>query len=288
MKSHSLALFAVAFAVVCLFSACGGETAFDAREIAFLPEQTVQSPAPADRTLPVGDAERSFVYQYDETVLSGEVWEVYRSADGVEARFCKQNGSLSVTSPLATPIAPASGSPATEEDFLALVREWTGLLAPEADLSSYRYACTTTYFAESDTEGYGESLSANQFYRPGDGEKADGYLFAYTAFCGDVPTETGVTVETDGKGNLLAFRYDGDPAYADFPVDDREISDTVDAYLSRHERSAGHDVREWEVAEKHFAVVDGETALSVTVLLTCEADGETFPDALSLYLTPKA
>ncbi len=288
MKHRLLSLSAAVLAAVCLLSACGRETVLDAKEIAFSPEQTVQSPAPADRKLPVGDAERSLVYQYDEMVLSGEVWEVYRSADGVEARFCRQNGSLSVTSPLTTPIASASGDPKTEEDFLALVREWTGLLAPEADLSSYDYACTTTYFAESDTEGYGESLFADQFYRPGDGERADGYLFAYTAFCGDVPTETGVTVETDGKGNLLAFRYDSDPAYADFPADDRTISDTVDAYLSNHEQSAGHDVREWEVTEKHFAIVDGETALSVTVLLTCEADGESFLDALSLYLTPKA
>ena len=101
-------------------------------------------------------------------------------------------------------------------------------------------------------------------------------------------TENGVTVETDGKGNLLAFRYDGNPDYADFPVVEQDISDTVDAYLSQHERSAEHDVREWEVADKHFAIVNGETALSVTVLLTCEADGESFPDALSLYLTPKA
>ena len=288
MKHRLLSLSAAVLATVCLFSACGRETVLDAKEIAFSPEQTVQSPAPADRTLPVGDDKRSFVYQYDEISLSGEVWEVYRSADGVEARFCRQNGSLSVTSPYATPIASASGKPTTEEDFLALVREWTGLLAPEADLSSYEYACTTTYFVESDTEGYGESLSADRFYRPGDGEKADGYLFAYTESLDGVATENGVTVETDGKGNLLAFRYDGNPDYAGFPVVEQEVSDTVDAYLSQHERDADHDVREWEIADKHFAIVDGETALSVTVLLTCEADDESFPDALSLYLTPQA
>ncbi len=286
MKHRFFPLSAPVLALAVLLSACG-ETAFNAREIAFLPEQTVQSPAPADRTLPVGDAARSFVYQYDETTLSGEVWEVYRSEDGVEARFCKQNRSCSVTSPLAVPIAPSAGNPTTEEDFLVLVRNWTDLLAPEADLSSYSYTCTTTYFVESDTEGYGESRSADRFYRPGDGEKADSYLFAYTARISGVPSENGITVETDGKGNLLAFRYDGNPAYEDFSFADREISDTVSAYLAKHEQSAEHDVQDWEVTDRHFAIVDGETALSVTVLLTCEEDGESFPDAVLLYLTPK-
>ena len=292
MNSRLFLICTALLLAVCMFSACGINAPYNAEEIAFDPVRSVQSPAPADKTLPFGDESRVLVYQYDETTLSGETWEVFEAADGTLARFCKDNGSVSVNARLTSTIANATGKPKTEEDFLDCVREWVRLLAPDADLSAYRYSCVTTYLVlGEDAHGtYGESKVANRFYRAQNAdEQVEGYLFTYTQMKGDYATENGVTVETDSKGNLRAIRYDCYETDWAFSITDEDLEKTVSAFIKTHEKDASHRSTDVETLEQHLAIVDGEVRLSVivTALCTPRKSDEAYTESFSLYLSPK-
>ncbi|MCH5184022.1 MAG: hypothetical protein J1E00_07585 [Oscillospiraceae bacterium] len=292
MSSRLFIPFSALLLAVCLLSACGIHAPYNAEEIAFDPVQSVQTPAPADRKLPFGDESRTLVYQYDETTLSGETWEVFQAPDGTLARFCKQNGSVAVNGWLTSTIADAPGKPRTEEEFLACIKEWVRLLAPEADLSAYRYSCITTYLVigEDALGTYGESRTANRFYRAqNEDEQVEGYLFTYTQMKGGYATENGVTVETDSKGNLRAIRYDNYETDWAFSITDEDLEDTVSAFIKTHEKEASHSASDVEILEKHLAVVQGEVRLAVNVTAFCapRKSDEAYIESFTLYLSPK-
>ena len=294
MNSRLCTTFTALLLAVCLLSACGIDAPYNVEEIAFDPVQSVQTPAPADRTLPFGNESRTFVYQYDETTLSGETWEVFQSADGTLARFCKQNDSVSVNARLTDTIADAPGKLRTEEEFLDCIREWVRLLAPEADLSAYRYSCVTTYLViGEDAQGtYGDSRTANSFYRAqNENEQVEGYLFTYTQMAGNYATENGVTVETDDKGNLRAIRYDCYETDWAFSVTEEDLQETVSAFIKNHEKEASHRATDVETLERHLAIVNGEVRLSVTATAVCtprkSSEEVAYMESFSLYLSPK-
>lgn len=301
MKTRLLTAFAALLLALCLLSACGEDAPFLAKEIAYEPVQSVQPNGQPDRTLPfgeVGEESRTLVYQYDETTLSGETWEVFRAPDGTTEKLCKQNGSVSVTAGIGSTVADAPKPLKTEADFLACVQDWVHRLAPDADLSAYTYACTTTYLVRADEEQdyYGESKVADRFYRPqNENEEIESYLFTYTqmanGFGTELPTENGVTVETDGKGNLLAIRYDCYDTDWAFAITDKELEDTVDAFIESHEKEASHRTTNVEILQKHLAVVEGEVQLSVTVSAMCTPRDPSievaYTESFSLYLSPK-
>lgn len=294
MHTRLLTTFSALLLAVCLLSACGVNAPFDAKEIAFEPVQSVQDPTPVARILPVGDASRTLAYQYDETTLSGETWEVFEAEDGTQAKYCKQNASVSVTAGQDSAIADTSESLAGEEDYLAHVQEWVRLLAPDADLSAYTYACTTSYLKRDGEEPaeYWISETADDFYRPQNkDEKIDGYLFTYTQMANGFATENGITVETDGKGNLLAFRYDCYDTDWTFSITDKALADTVDAFIDARGKKDSHRTTNVEILEKHLAIVEGEVQLSVTVTATCTPRDPSievaYRESFSLYLSPK-
>lgn len=293
IRSLKLTTLAALLLALCLLSACGADAPFEAKEIAVNTEQSLQDPPPAARTLPFGNENRKLVYQYDETALSGETWEVYEAEDGTRASYCKRNGSVSVTAGLGSTIVDAPKRLTTEADFLACVKEWVRLLAPDAELSAYRYACATAYLVKPEGEAfYGESKTANSFYRPQtENEEIESYLFTYTQMAGDFATENGVTVETDGKGNLLALRYDQYNADWVFSITEEELEDTVEAFIKTHGKKASHRTTNVEILEKHLAIVEGEVQLSVTVTAMCTPRDPSievaYTESFSLYLSPK-
>lgn len=298
MKTRFLPALTALFLALCLLSACGGnapDVPFEVKEIAFDPVQTVQSPAPKDRTLPVGDEARVLVYQHDETTLSGETWEVYEAEDGTRASFCKQNGGVSLTAGLTATIADAPKQPKTEADLLSCVQEWVRLLAPEADLSAsqYRYACTTAYLVKPEGEdSYDESKVANGFYRAqSESETVESYLITYTQTANGFATENGVTVETDGKGNLLAFRYDCCGTDWAFSITNEELEDAVDAFIETYAKEKDWRSAGFDILEKHLTVVEGEVQLLVTLDATFTPRNSSlevaYRDVFSLYLSPK-
>ena len=292
MNSRLFIPFAAFLLAVCLLSACGINSPYNAEEIAFDPVQSVQTPAPADRTLPFGDENRVLVYQYDETTLSGETWEVFEAADGTLASFCKENGSVAVNGWMTSTIADAPGKPRTEEEFLACIQEWVHLLAPEADLSAYRYSCVTTYTVQGEDEQgpYWDSKAVNGFYRAqNDNEEVDSYLFTYTQMANGYATENGVTVETDSKGNLRAIRYDCYETDWKFSITDEDLEDTVSAFIKTHEKEASHSSSDVEILGKHLAVVKGEVRLAVNVTAFCtpRKSDEAYIESFTLYLSPK-
>ena len=301
MKIRPVMTLAALLTALFLFSACGADAPFEAKEIAYEPVQSVQSNGQQNWTLPfgeVGKEPRTLVYQYNETTLSGEAWEVFRADDGTTAKICKQNASISVTAGLGSTIADAPKQLKTEADFLACVQDWVHRLAPDADLSAYTYACTTAYLVRADGEQdyYGESKVADRFYRPqNENEEIEGYLFTYTQMANgsgnELATENGVTVETDGKGNLLAIRYDCYDTDWAFAITNKELEDTVDAFIDAHEKEAFHRTIDVEILQKHLAIVEGEVQLSVTVSAVCTPRDSSievaYMESFSLYLSPK-
>lgn len=282
---------------LCLLSACGTDrsTAFEAKEIAIAALQSVQDPPPADRTLPFGDESRVLVYRCDMPSISGEEWEVFQAEDGTRASFCKKNGSVSVTAGTGSTIADAPKKLTTEAEFLACVQDWVHLLAPDADFSAYTYACTTAYLVKVDEE-YGESKVADGFYRPqSENEEIESYLFTYTqmasSHANSFATENGVTVETDGKGNLLAIRYDCYDTDWAFSITDKELEDAVDVFIKAHGKEASHRTTNVEILEKHLAIVEGEVQLAVTVSAVCTPRDSSievaYMESFSLYISPK-
>lgn len=293
MHTRLFAIFTALLPVLCLLSACGAEndTAFEAKEIAIAAIQSVQDPPPADRTLPFGDESRVLVYRYDTPSISGEEWEVFQAEDGTRASFCKKNNSVSVTAGTGSAIADAPKKLTTEADFLACVQDWVRLLAPDADLSAYTYACTTSYLVKVDEE-YGESKYADGFYRAQtENEEVESYLFTYTQRANGFSTENGVTVETDGKGNLLAIRYDCYDTDWAFSITTQELEDAVDAFIEAHGKEASHRTTNVEILEKHLAIVNGEVQLAVTVSAMCTPRDSSievaYVESFSLYLSPK-
>lgn len=284
---------------LCLLSACGTDrsTAFEAKEIAIADIQSVQDPPPADRTLPFGDESRVLVYRYDTPSISGEEWEVFQAEDGTRASFCKKNDSFSITAGLGSTIVDVPKNLKTEEDFLACVQDWVRLLAPDADLSAYDYACTTAYLVKPEGEdSYGESKAANSFYRPQNGnEEIESYLFTYTQMASShangFVTENGVTVETDGKGNLLAIRYDCYDTDWAFSITDKELEDAVDAFIEAYEKEKDWRSAGFDILEKHLTIVEGEVQLLVTVDATFTPRNSSlevaYRDVFSLYVSPK-
>lgn len=304
MYTRLLTSFAALLLALCLLSACGASTSFNAKQIAFEPVQSVQSPAPKSKTLPFGDPTRKLSYQYDETSLSGEIWEVFRSSDGTTAKFCKGNGSVSVTAGENAVIAHAASKLTTEDDFLACIQDWVHLLAPDVDLSSYQYACRTTYpysvKVDNGKGGYRYREVVDGFYRAQSAdEEIDCYLFTYTqtvnGIAGELATENGVIVEMDSEGGLLSIHYDCYEMDWTFSITDKEIEKTVDAYVKDYgEEVARRDsvssrASEVEILEKHLTIVNGEVQLCVTVEALFSGGWFT-PSTLStitLYLSPK-
>lgn len=292
MNSRLIIPFTALLLAVCLLSACGIHAPYDAEEIAFDPVQSVQSPAPADRTLPFGDKNRVLVYQYDETTLSGETWEVFQAADGTAARFCKQNDSVAVNARLTSTVADADGKPKTEAEFLACIQEWVRLLAPDVDFSVYQYSCVTAYLViGEDAQGtYGESRTAERFYRAqNENEQVESYLFTYAQMANGYATENGVTVETDDKGNLRAIRYDCYKTDWAFSITEKDLEKTVSAFIKTHEKETSHKASDVEILGRHLAIVDGEVRLCVNVEAVCapRKSDEAYTESFSLYLSPK-
>lgn len=293
MRTRLLATLTALLLALCLLSACGSDssTAFEAKEIAIAAIQSVQDPPPADRTLPFGDESRVLVYRYDTPSISGEEWEVYEAEDGTRASFCKQNGSVSVTAGTGATIADAPKKWTSEAEFLSCVQDWVRLLVPDVDFSVYGYACTTSYLVKVDEE-YGEYKHADGFYRAqSENEEVESYLFTYTQRAGNFVTENGVTVETDGAGNLLALRYDCYDTDWAFSITDKELEDAVDTFIEAHEKEASHRTDDVELLEKHLAIVEGEVQLAVTVSAMCtprDSSAEVaYVESFSLYLSPK-
>lgn len=289
--------FAVLTALLLLLPACASakETPFVAREVGVSAVPSMQDPPPSDRKLPIGDESRTLLYQNDEPSISGETWEVFLAEDGTRAKFCMQNGSVAVTSDYLTPIAEAPKGLKTEADFLACIRDWVEKLAPDAKLTNYQYACTTTYFVR--TEDDTTDGTTNSFHRAGqEGEEIDSYLFTYTQTAGGYSTGNGVTVLTDGKGNLLAFRYDCYETDWAFSITDGELNDTIDAYLKDYEKNSPNRVKSFSVLDKSLTIVDGRVNLSVTLELRLRpvnfwdrlwGDESTSVDTISLYIERK-
>lgn len=295
MRTHLFATFVALLLALCLLSACGTNAPFHAAEIAFEPEQSVQNPAPAAKRLPVGDMSRTLAYQYDETSLSGETWEVYQADDGTTAKYCKQNDSVSVTTWQGSAIIRTFKALTSEESFLAHVQGLIRLFVPDVDFSAYEFSCITSYlkrYSDGQEEGW-VSETENSFYlAKGEDEKVDGYLFTYTQVVGEFATENGITVEMNGKGDLLAFRYDCHEADWTFAITDEEIEKTVDAFIGTYEKEHSKRASEVEILGKHLALVDGEVQLCVTVEALFPSNGGWFSNystlhSFSLYLSPK-
>ena len=294
MKIRFLAAFTALLLTLCLLSACGADAPFHAREIAFEPVQSIQNPAPAAKRLPVGDMSRKLVYQYDETSLSGETWEVYQADDGVTAKYCKQNASVSVTTWQGSVIVSTLKSLTGEEAFLAHVQSLARLFVPDVDFSEYEFSCITSYlkrYRDGEEEGWASETENSFYLAQGEDEKVDGYLFTYTQVVDDFATENGITVEMNGKGDLLAFRYECHEADWKFSITDKEIEKTVDAFIKTYEKEHSDRASEVEILGKHLALVDGEVQLCVTVEALFPSNRGWFSHStlrsFSLYLSPK-
>ncbi|MBQ8311507.1 MAG: hypothetical protein IJX80_10905 [Clostridia bacterium] len=161
-------------------------------------------------------------YKYTRVYHNGRAYDEYECEDGATFKIFSDEASFSVVSDFSKRLKYYTSDKFDEASIKGWLESYIAEMFPTFNMNEYTYSCRTSARVKTDLSSTG--MSYDYFYEPqSSNESVSFYYFYYDRVIDGIKlTGDGITVITDGNGNIRSFYYH---CVGNYDLDSINVSD---------------------------------------------------------------